>query len=95
MTAPCECRVGLGGGREGARYIIPDMDTIRLQQMLTQHDAAMGAFQRSSAAFDDAVSGLRLALEAVAAANHAQGDAIAAIMAANRLALQMSNRPEP
>ena len=87
--------MGIRGWRDRSRYIIPDMDTNPLHQTLTQHDAAMGAFQRSSAAFDDAVSGLRLALEAVAAANHAQGDAIAAIMAANRLALQMLNTPEP
>ena len=66
----------------------------RLQVILSQHDVAMGAFRQASDAFDAAVAGLRTVLDAVSTANHAQGEAIAAMMAANRIALQMLNAPE-
>jgi hypothetical protein len=45
--------------------------------------------RKASAAFDNAIAGLRVTLDAVAAANHAQGQAMDAVIAANQAALRL------
>ena len=47
----------------------------------------------ASDAFDSAVAGLRDTLNAIQAANHAQGDAIDALRAANQSALRLLRGP--
>ena len=64
-----------------------EQDRQRIDQILDAYDEAIGAFHRSRAAMEEAMAGLRVTLDAVAAANRAQNDAIDGIMAANRLAL--------
>ena len=61
-----------------------EIDTI-----LDQHEEAFKAFRAASHAFDAAVAGLRATLDAVQSANHAQGDAIDAMRAANQAALRL------
>ena len=63
----------------------------RLHRILTEHDAALAHFREASDAFDTAVAGCRTILEAISRANHAQGEAIVAMLAANRLALEILN----
>jgi hypothetical protein len=79
-----------------------------LQQILADLAAAHGALRRSSSAFDTAVAGMhgaidgmhgaidgmRGALDGIAAANHAQGDAIDAIVAATEKALRLFTSTE-
>ena len=57
--------------------------------ILDQHDEAFRAFREASNAFDAAMDGLRLTLNAVQAANHAQADAIDAFRTANQAALRL------
>lgn len=61
-----------------------EIDTI-----LDQHEEAFKAFRAASDAFDAAVAGLRATLDPVQSANHAQGDAIDAMRAANQAALRL------
>ena len=61
-----------------------EIDTI-----LDRHDEAFRAFREASAAFDMAMEGMRTTLNAVQAANHAQGDAIDAFRNANQAALRL------
>lgn len=66
------------------------MDTnAGLQQILTDLSAAHGALRRSSTAFDTAVAGMRGALDGIAAANAAQGEAMDAVIAATEKALHL------
>jgi hypothetical protein len=65
-----------------------------LQQILADLSAAHGALRRSSTAFDTAVTGMRGALDGIAAANQAQGDAIDAIVAATEKALRLFTSTE-
>jgi len=51
--------------------------------------AAQTALRRSSTAFEAAVAGLRATLDALAAANQAQGEAIDAVIAATAHALRL------
>jgi hypothetical protein len=51
--------------------------------------AAQQALRESSHAFDAAMAGLRVQLDSIAAANHAQGIAMEAILAANNKALAL------
>jgi hypothetical protein len=60
-----------------------------LQQILVDLSAAQAALRRSSTAFDGAVAGLRATLDAVAAANQAQGEAIDAVIGATEKALRL------
>jgi hypothetical protein len=60
-----------------------------LQDVLADLSAAQMALRRSSTAFDDAIAGLREVLTAVAIANHAQGEAIDAVIAATAKALRL------
>jgi hypothetical protein len=60
-----------------------------LQQILTDLSAAHVALRRSSTAFDTAVAGMRQALDGIAEANHAQGEAIDAVIAATQKALHL------
>ncbi|PYR03134.1 MAG: hypothetical protein DMG00_27300 [Acidobacteria bacterium] len=60
-----------------------------LQDVLADLAAAQTAVRRSSTAFDGAVAGLRETLNAIASANHAQGEAIDAVIAATEKALRL------
>lgn len=67
-----------------------------IQQILSDLAAAQIALQQSSTAFDaamrgidGAMAGLRATLDAVAAANHAQGLAIDAVIAATQKGLAL------
>jgi hypothetical protein len=63
---------------------------VTVQDVLTDLAAAQRALQRSSVAFDDAIDALHHTLSAVGAANRAQGEAIAAVIAATEKALQLT-----
>jgi len=60
-----------------------------LQDILVDLSAAQIAWRRSSSAFDGAVAGLRDVLDAIAAANHAQGEAVDEVIAATEKALRL------
>jgi hypothetical protein len=60
-----------------------------LYALLTDLVAAQSALRRSSTAFDVAVEGMRHALDGMAAANHAQGEAMDAVIAATEQALHL------
>ena len=60
-----------------------------LHQILTDLSAAQTALRRSSLAFDGTVAGARATLEALAAANQAQGEAIDAVIGATEKALRL------
>ncbi len=60
-----------------------------IQDILSDLAAAQVALQRSSHAFDEAMTGLRTMMDAIAAANHAQGAAIDAVIAATNKALAL------
>ena len=66
-------------------------DDIRreIDRILDRHDDAFRAFRLASDAFDSVVAALRDTLNAVQAANHAQGEAIDALRAANQSALRL------
>jgi hypothetical protein len=57
--------------------------------IITQHAEAVRQLRDASTAFDNAMAGLRVTLDAVAAANHAQGQAMDAVIAANQAALRL------
>jgi len=61
----------------------------QLRAVLVDFVAAQTARRRSSTAFDGAVAGLRATLEAVAAANQAQGEAIDVVISATEHALRL------
>jgi hypothetical protein len=65
-----------------------------LHQILADLSAAHSALRRSSTAFDTAVGGMRQALDGIAAANQAQGDAIDAVIAATEKALRLFTSTE-
>jgi hypothetical protein len=65
-----------------------------LHQILTDLSLAQGALRRSSAAFDTAMTGMRGALDGIAAANQAQGEAIDAVIAATEKALALFTSDE-
>lgn len=60
-----------------------------LHEVLHDLAAAQQALQRSGAAFDTAIDGLQQTLAAIGRANKAQGEAIAAVIAATEKALQL------
>jgi hypothetical protein len=63
----------------------------QIQQILMDLTAAQVALRDSSKAFDEAVAGLRIVLDAIATANHAQGKAIDAVIAATNKGLTLFN----
>jgi hypothetical protein len=65
------------------------MSREQVQAIITQHAEAVRLLRKASAAFDNAIAGLRVTLDAVAAANHAQGQAMDAVIAANQAALRL------
>lgn len=65
-----------------------------LQDVLSQLSAAQQALRHSSAAFDTAIAGLRQTLDAVAHANHAQGEAMDAVILATEEALRLYHAKE-
>lgn len=60
-----------------------------IQEILRDLAAAQVALRHSSTAFDDAMTGLRTTLDAMAAANHAQGAAIDAVITATNKGLAL------
>jgi hypothetical protein len=60
-----------------------------LEQILTDLAQAQQALRRSSSAFDDAIDHMHGILAAIAKANHAQGEAITAVVAATDAALRL------
>jgi hypothetical protein len=78
---------------------MPEDDKREIDEIIDRHNDAFGAFRDASDAFDAAVKGvgdtivsLRSSLDAVHAANRAQGEAIDAIRAANQAALRLLRR---
>ena len=65
-----------------------------LQDILAHLSAAHVALRQSSTAFATAVGGMRQALDGIAAANHAQGEAIDAVIAATERALPLFTSTE-
>jgi flagellar biosynthesis/type III secretory pathway chaperone len=60
-----------------------------IDTILNQHNAVFRAIRDAGAAFDTAIVGLRTTLDAIQAANHAQGAAITAAIEANQAALRL------
>jgi hypothetical protein len=60
-----------------------------LQDVLADLAAAQQALHRSSHAFDEAIDAMQQTLSAIGAANRAQGEAIAAVIAATEKALAL------
>jgi hypothetical protein len=58
-------------------------------EILADLAGAQRAMRQSSNAFDEAMTGLRVLLDSIAAANHAQGAAIDAVVAATNKALAL------
>jgi hypothetical protein len=65
-----------------------------LHAILADLSAVQHALRRSSMAFDTAVAGMRSALDGIAAANHAQSEAIDAVIAATDRALRLVTSTE-
>lgn len=66
-----------------------------IDTILADLATAQQSLKRSSDAFDDAMTGLRTLMEAIAAANHAQGAAIDAVVSATNSALTlMKGKPQ-
>jgi hypothetical protein len=65
------------------------MSREQVQAIINQHANAVRLLREASTAFDNAIAGLRVTLDAVAAANHAQGQAMDAVIAANQAALRL------
>lgn len=65
------------------------MTNDQIQAVLDQHAEALRALREASSAFDHAIAGMRDVLTAIADANHQQGVAINAVIAANQAALRM------
>lgn len=59
--------------------------------ILDRHDEALQAFRDANEAFECAIASMRETLTAVHDANHAQGDAINGVIAANQAALSLLN----
>lgn len=80
---------------QGADGYNPDMDSNpELRAILTDLSSVQLALRRSSTAFDTAMAGMREALDGIAAANHAQGEAIDAAIAATDKAVRMFTSTE-
>jgi hypothetical protein len=65
------------------------MNREHIDAILAQHAKARQLLRDARTAFDSAIAGSRVALDAVAAANHAQGQAMDVVIAANRAALRL------
>jgi hypothetical protein len=63
------------------------MSREHVQAIITQHAEAVRLLREASTAFDNAIAGLRVTLDAVAAANHAQGQAMAAPVAGRQVGI--------
>jgi hypothetical protein len=68
-----------------------DERTRLVRTILDQHHEAMHAFREASDAFDRAIMSMRETLTAIHDANHAQGQAINRVIAANTAALASFN----
>lgn len=66
-----------------------DWNVHEIDTILDRHDEAFRAFREASDAFDAAVVALRDRLNAIHAADHAQGSAIDALRTANQAALHL------
>ena len=66
-----------------------DWNMHEIDTILGRHDEAFRAFREASDAFDAAVGALRDTLNAIHAANHAQGSAIDALRTASQSALRL------
>jgi len=64
-----------------------DRDRERLDEIIEAHDRAGEALRRSRGAYIDAMASVRVTLDHLAVACHAQDDGIDQIRAANRAAL--------
>jgi hypothetical protein len=62
-----------------------------VRTILDQHDEALQAFRDASNAFDRAIVSMHETLTAIHDANHAQGQAINGVIAANRAAVALFN----
>lgn len=60
-----------------------------IQAILDQHAEALRGLRGASTAFDAAIDGMRATLTAIHDANHQQGLAINAVIAANQAALRL------
>jgi hypothetical protein len=65
------------------------MNTNQIQAILDQHAEALRGLREASTAFDAAIGAMRDTLAAIHDANHQQGLAIAAVIAANQAALRL------
>lgn len=65
------------------------MTNEQIQAILDQHAEALRALREAGTAFDHAIAGMRDVLTAIADANHRQGAAISAVIAANQAALRL------
>jgi flagellar biosynthesis/type III secretory pathway chaperone len=76
---------------EGDERMTGDERARLVRTILDRHDEALHAFHDANEAFDRAIASMRETLTAVHDANHAQGDAINGVIAANRAALTLLN----
>jgi hypothetical protein len=65
------------------------VSTPNVADILSDLAVAQRALRQSSNAFDEAMGGLRVLMDSIAAANHAQGEAIDAVVAATNKALSL------
>jgi ABC-type transporter Mla subunit MlaD len=65
------------------------VSTPDVKPILADLAVAQRALRQSSNAFDEAMGGLRVLMDSIAAANHAQGAAIDAVIAATDKALAL------
>ena len=65
-----------------------------MQAILDQHAGAPRGLREASTAFDAAIEGMRVTLTAIHEANHQQGLAIDAVIAANPAALRLLGEHE-
>lgn len=66
----------------------------QIQAILDQHGEALRGLREASTAFDAAIEGMRVTLTAIHDANHQQGLAIDAVIAANQAALRLLRAQE-
>lgn len=66
----------------------------QIQAFLDQHGEALRGLREASTGFDAAIEGMRVTLTAIHDANHQQGLAIDAVIAANQAALRLLRAQE-
>jgi hypothetical protein len=70
------------------------MNRDAIQAILDQHAQALRGLREASSAFDAAIDGMHATLRAIGDANHQQGEAINAVIAANQAVLRLLNESE-